>query len=455
MKPHTVKETRPRVIWLMAGCVLILLLAALMPSWKLEQTTGPAQPPQAANATQWRAAMDRLAAAHARKTDTSRTAREIVAGKLKKFSVKRRALVDALAQHYKIDVLPDVKRFFDALDAGNWEETRRLFISLRDALDGPSGPDLHEYWRAVLEAYGAAEQVHLWPPQQLLDYGNGILNSLRPGMVYVGGTDPGCFICTMLNETTEGEQHLTLTQNALADASYLNYLTALYGDSLSVPTQEESQHAFDQYVADAAARAQHDAQFPDEPAQVIPGETITTVDGRTSVGGQVAVMGINNILTQILLQKNPDLSFAMEESFPLPSSYAGAAPLGPIFELRTGEAVTADEAAQSVNYWQNEAQNLQSGGETSEPVLRSYSHDADSQGNLLANNNYPAEAGQAYQTALNIWPGSVEAITGLTRVLAQQGQFDQAGQALDAFVQNNPNQSQMASDLRQSLLANH
>ena len=26
-------------------------------------------------------------------------------------------------------------------------------------------------------------------------------------------------------------------------------------------------------------------------------------------------MGINNILTQILLQKNPDLSFAMEESF--------------------------------------------------------------------------------------------------------------------------------------------
>jgi hypothetical protein len=33
---------------------------------------------------------------------------------------------------------------------------------------------------------------------------------------------------------------------------------------------------------------------------------------------------------QTLLQKNPDLSFAMEESFPMSSTYAGAAPLGPI-----------------------------------------------------------------------------------------------------------------------------
>jgi Flp pilus assembly protein TadD len=117
--------------------------------------------------------------------------------------------------------------------------------------------------------------------------------------------------------------------------------------------------------------------------------------------------------------------------------------------------MTADQAAQSVNYWQNEAQNLQDAGETSTPVLKSFAHDADSQGNLLANNNYPAEAGQAYQTALSIWPGSEEAITGLTRVLAQQGQFDQAGQALDTFLQNNPQQSQTVSNLRQTWLANH
>ena len=62
---------------------------------------------------------------------------------------------------------------------------------------------------------------------------------------------------------------------------------------------------------------------------------------------------------------------------------------------------------------------------------------------------------QAYQTALNICPGSTEAITGLTRVLAQQGQLDQAGQALDTFLQNNPNQSQTVNNLRQGLRGNH
>jgi tetratricopeptide (TPR) repeat protein len=455
MKPETAKETKPLWIWLMSGCVLLLLVAVLMPSAETKQTTGPAPSAKTATTANGSAAAGRLAATHARKTTAPRTAQEIVAAKLRQFGVQRRALVHTLAERRKIDVLPEVERFFDALESGDWEETRRLFKSLKDERDGPSGSDLRKYFRAVLEAYGAAEQVRLWPPQQLLDYGNGVLDSLRPGMVYIGGTDPGCFIPTMLNETTQGEQHLTLTQNALADASYLDYLTSIYGDSLNVPTQEESQAAFNQYIADATIRAQHDEQFPDEPKQVLPGENITTVDGHASVSGQVAVMAINNILTQTLLQKNPDLSFAMEESFSMPSSYAGAAPLGPVFELRAGDTMTSDQAAQSVNYWQNEAQNLQAAGETSTTVLQSYSHDADSQGNLLANNNYPAQAGQAYQTALSIFPGSVEAITGLTRVLAQQGQFDQAGQALDTFLQNNPQQGQTVGNLRQTWLVNH
>ncbi|HEY3863088.1 MAG TPA: tetratricopeptide repeat protein [Verrucomicrobiae bacterium] len=442
-------------IWLMAGCVLILLVAMLMPSTKVKQAPGPAASSRRANSDDWHATVERLAATQERDTNGTRTAQEIVAARLKKFGARRRALVDRLAEHYKIKTLPDAGRFFDAMDAGDWDETLRLFRSLRSDLDGPDATDLRKYWRAILEAYGAAEQAHMWPAQQFLDYGNGILNALKPGMVYVGGTDPGCFICTMMNETTEGEEHLTLTQNALADSNYLAYLTALYGSGLNVPTEEDEQAAFNKYVTDATARLQHDRQFPDEPKQVLPGEDIAITDGHTGVSGQVAVMSINNLVMQTLLQKNPDLSFAMEESFPLQSSYAGAAPLGPVFELRAEDPMTEDMASQAVNYWQSEAQNLQAAGETSDPVLRSYSHDANSEGNLLANSAYPVEAGQAYQTALSIYPGSVEAITGLTRLLAGQGQFDQAGQALDAFLQKNPGQSETIGNLRQTWLAGH
>jgi len=81
------------------------------------------------------------------------------------------------------------------------------------------------------------------PPEKLLDYGNAILESLRPGMVYVGGTDPGRWIPTLLNETSEGERHIVLTQNALADATYLDYVNFLYGDRLTALSSDDSKRA--------------------------------------------------------------------------------------------------------------------------------------------------------------------------------------------------------------------
>jgi hypothetical protein len=40
------------------------------------------------------------------------------------------------------------------------------------------------------------------------------------------------------------------------------------------------------------------------------------VDGKVQVSGQASVMAINDMLLQTLMQKNPGLSFAIQESFP-------------------------------------------------------------------------------------------------------------------------------------------
>src|SRR5215813_2460423 len=85
-------------------------------------------------------------------------------------------------------------------------------------------------------------------------------------------------------------------------------------------------------------RLQHDQQFPDEPKQVRPGEDIRMVDGKAQVSGQVAVMDINERLLETLMHKNPDLSFAIQESFPFKDTYADAVPLGPIMELHAADA---------------------------------------------------------------------------------------------------------------------
>lgn len=53
-------------------------------------------------------------------------------------------------------------------------------------------------------------------------FGNEIIQSIPPGGVYFGGTDPGRFIVTALQKSqVNGDPFFTLTQNALAGGFYL------------------------------------------------------------------------------------------------------------------------------------------------------------------------------------------------------------------------------------------
>jgi tetratricopeptide (TPR) repeat protein len=212
--------------------------------------------------------------------------------------------------------------------------------------------------------------------------------------------------------------------------------------------------AFQQYAQDALQRQQHDLDFPNEPPQLLPGENVSMQDGKPQVSGVTAVMGINNILMQDIVRENPGMSFGMEESFPMASTYPGGAPLGPIVQLNAssdgGNAITSEAADAAVNYWQNEAANLQGDvtSATSDTVMKSYSHDAVAAGNLLENNGYSDQAAQAYQTALEMYPSSNEAVKGLAQALSQQGLYDQVNATLDNFLANNPSQQAAVANYR-------
>ena len=290
-------------------------------------------------------------------TPSSPTAEEVVTRKLAQFARSRRAFARALARRHNVQVSGDVERFFDAVETGNWDNIETAFkkINGSDSSAGQSDsrpPGVAQLWPAIIDAYGAAEQVHLWPAQQLLDYGNSVLGSLGPGMVYVGGTDNGRWIPELLNDTSGGDRHILIPQNGLAAGDYQDYLRLQYDGQVSNLSDDESQRAFSTYVNDAQKRLEHDEQFPDEPKQIRPGEDVQVVNDKVQVGGQVAVMAINELLLQNLMQKNPDLSFAIEESFPLKGTYGDALPLGPLMQLHAAtdqNSFTADLAAQSLD----------------------------------------------------------------------------------------------------------
>jgi hypothetical protein len=371
------------------------------------------------------------------------TAEEIVAAKLSQFSRNRRDVLRGMAKRYGLDIPSEAQRFFDAAEAGRWDEMQTLFQSLKNLRQEGGHDGLATLWGPILETYGVAESTHLWPAQKLLDYGNAILDSLRPGMVYVGGTDPGRFIPTLLNETSDGEHHIVLTQNAMADNSYLKYVDFLYGGNFATLKDGDSQSAFQQFMADAQKRLKHDEEFPDEPKQIRPGEDVRMTDNRIQVSGQVAVMEINELLLHDFMDKNPDATFALEESFPLKSFYSNSIPLGPIMELGVSDAqtrFTLERATQVVDYWRDVAQQLMADPETPEgsDPRKTYSKMVSSQAHLLEDRKFTADAEQAYRLAVQLEPSSPEAAYGLANLLTANGKSDEARGIIESFQQRYP-----------------
>ncbi len=447
-------SNQSRWVWfIVAGCVLLVLIALFSrrqrdkPGTDRASTTTPGRvtPADSAALKAWRERTRRSPSTAA----PAPTVEEIVAGKVIQFIKSRRKLAHAMAEHFKTPVPDEMERFFDAAEVGRYDEMEAIYKSLRKQRENGTGiPDYGPQWRTVIETEGAAREAHDWPAQKLLDYGNAVLDSLRPGMIYVGGTDPGCFIPTLLNETSEGERRVTLTQNALADDTYLDYLNFLYGDRMATLTKDDSQRVYQDYVADARKRLDHDQQFPDEPKQIRPGEDVRlNQDGGVHVSGQVSVMAINEKLFQMFMGKNPDASFAMEESFPFKSTFGSATPLGPIMELRVQDeqnALTRERASQSVDYWRTTAQQLLSDPQAadSREVRMSYSKLVSSQAGLLLDRGYTAEAEQAFRLANEIAPTSPEAVFRYINLLVEQKRFEDAMPVAENAVRIEPENNQ-------------
>jgi tetratricopeptide (TPR) repeat protein len=224
----------------------------------------------------------------------------------------------------------------------------------------------------------------------------------RDSIVF-GGTDPGRFCPTYMifcesfiphRCQPEQDQHFDrrdcylITQNALADGTYLDYLRAQYNRSqqidppffreflkyvlgiplgensslvraiseasyhvldvpftklgakieasrrlqgvyppneIYIPSPEDSQACFQQYTEDVARRQSL--------GQLKPGEDVHNDNGRVQVSGQVAVMMINGLLCRVIFDHNPTNEFYVEESFPLDWMYPYETPAGIIMKI--------------------------------------------------------------------------------------------------------------------------
>ncbi|HAM72667.1 MAG TPA: hypothetical protein DCM86_13580 [Verrucomicrobiales bacterium] len=265
-----------------------------------------------------------------------------------------------LALRLKLEVSDDVWDFFDTLREGSWKEIEAAFRELRRRAGqydnytrdpGVAGV----IWSPTLECEMAYEHFALGERKYFEAFGRDILDSIPRGSLYFGGTDPGRSLPTAFSrDHAKGDPFFTLTQNALADGTYLQYLRAMYGGKIHVPTDAESSAAFQAYVADAQSRYDHDHAHPDEPAQLRPGEDYQTANGKIMVSGQVAVMSINGLLVKTIIDQTPAPEVFIEESFPIDWMYPHLEPHGLILKLHRSPlaGLGAEVVQKDFDYWQ-------------------------------------------------------------------------------------------------------
>ncbi len=115
-----------------------------------------------------------------------------------------------------------------------------------------------------------------------------------------------------------------------------------------IPTMDDLDKSFVDYMADAQRRVQE--------KKLKPGEDVRTdTNGHVQVSGQVAVQAINARISKIIFDKNPNREFYVEESFPHDWMYPYLEPNGLIMKInRQPLAELPDDVLQKDHdYWQS------------------------------------------------------------------------------------------------------
>jgi hypothetical protein len=279
---------------------------------------------------------------------------------LSAFSAAKEQQVSQLARELHLAVPVEIKDFFKAAHRGDFITLSNIvdrlgaqwYASFRGATNAL--PAWMPLWQPLTEVESAYEIFALGGTRYPLVFGEGIIESIPDGSIYFGGSDAGRMLVTALSTShAEGTPFYTLTQNALADNHYMDYLRGMYGKKINLPTTNEVNQVFEEYKADARRRLEHDENYPGEPRQLARGEDVREVDGELKMTGPVAVMAIGAREVKWILDHNPGPEFYYEESYPQEFLYPYLSPHGLIFKLNHKPllAVPAGELEVDRTFW--------------------------------------------------------------------------------------------------------
>jgi tetratricopeptide (TPR) repeat protein len=226
----------------------------------------------------------------------------------------------------------------------------------------------------------------------------------------------------------------------------MSYLRSMYGQRIKIPTDQDLQRCFQEYVEDVRHREQDNKLKTDEHATVTP-------DGRVNVTGVGAVMEINGRMVKLIFDGNPDREFYIEESYVLDWMYPYLEPHGLILKLNREPLTRLDPAvvAHDREFWDGLTKQLLAdpGFLGNKWARQMYAKLRSAIGGVYAYRKLTDEAEAVFKQALALYPDSPEANFRLAQLYADQNRFHDAIALLQSFAQRNPSNEGVADTIRQ------
>jgi tetratricopeptide (TPR) repeat protein len=284
-------------------------------------------------------------------------------------------------------------------------------------------------------------------------YGHEMLKDLPAGSVVFGGTDPGRFVPTymILGESVQ-PAHVKrdpsfdrrdlyiITQNALGDPYYMNYIRDHYGEGRPSPDG-----FFERWLGRADAYPPKPLVLPDENEVH---EIIRKAAGPDPVTGKPPdedpAWLVFSAVSQWIWEHNRDEhEFFIEESFPMRWTYDYALPEGLVLRLSREklEEIPPEVIERDFRFWRDTMQTLFADPNFKRDfdARRSFSKLRCSIGNLYRHRGLKGEAERAYREALEIWPSSVEVLIPLSEMLWEQGRFADSMELIEQAFEHDRN----------------
>jgi len=305
--------------------------------------------------------------------------------------------------------------------------------------------------------YGDCEQRGHWFGWK---YGVDMLKHLEPDAVVFGGTDPGRFIPTYMIfcEGTQPEKWkrdpsfnrkdiYLITQNALADGTYIKYIRDHYDTTRPAATGR---------IRQLLGR---DKAYPAKPLKLPTDEEMDKIfqkfrEEQKKRGDNASFEGLENVFTingmvskKIFEDNKAEHPFYIEESFPMPWYYPYATPEGLILKIHpeplkslSPETVSHDRA-----FWDRYTAELVTDAlyARDRPAQMAFSKLRCSIGNIYSFRGMKSEAEHAYRQALQLAPDNAEVAFRLAQVFTEEKRYDEALEVVRAFAEMDPSNRQV------------